>query len=222
MIVNLLLAEDGPPFYFIGDPKRLILSLTFEDPGPSPLEFSDLSLIDQKKILIAIRMEHIEADVPYGELVAEYEKLFSKEAPVAPSPPAPTPEPAGAMAPPTQKSTYEEAEGLFQESCKKIVKQKIKDLKVSLKNESDLRKLRTIRDLELKKKSPRVSVVNFINLELRKLQAAIVEEIQNGGNVVEIEAEPPSTKETFVSDVVESEETTVHLTPEVLIGRATK
>ena len=222
MIVNLLLMEDGPPFYFLGDPKRLILSLTYENPGPSPIEFSNLSLIDQKKILIAIRMEQLEADVPYGDMVTEYQKFFSKEAPVGITPPAPVQEPAGAVVQLDPPRTFEQLEAKFQESCKEIVKQRITKMKVSLKNESDFRKLRTIRDLELKKKSPRVSVVNFINLELRKLQASLVEEIQNGASVVEIEAEPPPTKETFVSDVIESEETTVHLTPEVLIGRLAK
>ena len=222
MIINLILADDGPPFFFLGDPKRLILSLTYQDPGPMPIDFEDLSLVDQKKIIIAVSREQLESDVPYPALVTEYEKLFSKDAPVVPEPQAPPKEPAGAppVVDPTEERNQQEAS--FQKECQTIVKQKIKAIKANLENESDLRKLRTIRDLELQKKSPRITVVNYINLELRKLQAGIVEEIENGDNVIEIDAEPALRKETFVSDVVESNLEIVHLTPEVLISRATK
>jgi hypothetical protein len=219
MQIYLNLAEDGPPFWFLGDPKRLTVSLTYQEPGPIEVEFSNLTMPDQKKILQSIQAGQIESNVPWADMYVEYEKVFSKAAPVRIEPQEPTPKPTGAVQAIPSVDLRVAKEAAFQEKCQKIVKEKLSQLKESLKKEKDIRTLRTIRDLELQKKSPRTSVVNFINLELRKLQSGIIEEIENDDNVVVIEAEPAARGETFVSNVVESDLETVQLTPEMLIGR---
>ena len=88
-----------------------------------------------------------------------------------------------------------------------------------MENSTDTRTLQTVRNLELKKASPRVSVLNFVELEIRKLQQQIVESIEKDAKPGTIKVGSPKKGETFVTDVIESEQEIVQLTPEMLIGQ---
>jgi hypothetical protein len=226
MKTYLTLSDDGPPFFFLGDPDKLTLSLTFQQPGPTEVDFSRLAIPDQKKVLAHLLAEQIESTVSYKELFSEYQNIFSQSAPTEPEPqkPAkgPAEKPVGADQSLTIPKTYLDKEAKFQAKCEKLVKKGIKVIKAELKKASNVRMLRTIRDLELKKKSPRVSVINFIELELRKMDRAIIESIEKDANPVTIDTESPPKGGTFVSDVIESEQETVQLTPETLIDQETQ
>lgn len=222
MKINLTLTDDGPPFLFLGDPDKLVLSLTFQDPGPKEVDFSLLSFPDQRKVIAHMKGEELESDIPLQGLIDEYQKIFSQSAPAEPAPKGPAKKPAGADEGLKMPETYLKKEEKFQAKCKKLVKKTLKALKVELTKDNDSRTLQTVRDLELKKKSPRASVLNFIELELRKLQREIVESIENDANPGTIKTEPLRGQEKFVSDVVESEQEIVQLTPETLIGRMAK
>jgi hypothetical protein len=223
MKTSLTLTDDGPPFFFLGDPDKLVLSLTFQDPGPKEVDFSQLSIPDQKKVLAHVLAEQVEANTPYDDLFGEYQTIFSQSAPAEPETQTPAGEPAQEPAGADHKlkipKNYLDKEEKFQAKCKKLVKKSLKGLKAELTKANNARMLRVVRDLELKKKSPRVSVLNFIEIELRKLDRAIIESIEKDANTVTIKAESPRKGETFVSDVIESEQETVQLTPEMLIGQ---
>lgn len=226
MKTYLTLPDDGPPFFFLGDPDKLTLSLTFQQPGPKEIDFSRLSIPDQKKVLAHVLAEQLESTVSYKELFGEYQHIFSQSAPAEPEPqkPAkgPAKEPVGADQGFSIPKTYLDKEAKFQEKCEKLVKKGVKIIKAELKKANDVRMLRTVRDLELKKKSPRVSVLNFIELELRKMDRAIIESIEKDANPVTIDTKPPPEGGTFVSDVIESEHETIQLTPETLIDQKTR
>jgi len=222
MKIQLTLLDDGPPFFFLGDPKQLVFSLTYQAPGPKDLEFDTLSLGDQKKILAHILAEHLECDQSYEVLYGEYQNIFSQSAPVEPEakkPEEPAKEPAGAEKGATIPEGYVQQEEKFQKKCKKLVKKSLKALKKELENSNNPRILQTVRNLELKKASPRASVLNFIDIEVRELQQQIVESIENGAKSDTMKTRSPKKGETFVSDVIESEQEIVQLTPEMLIGQ---
>lgn len=222
MKTTLTLLDDGPPFFFLGDPNKLILSLTYQNPGPQEVDFSVLPLPDQKKVLTHVLAGQVESSVSYDELYGTYQKIFSQDAPAVPESQKPAQKPAGADQKLKIPQTYLEKEEKFQAKCKKLVKKSFKHLKAELIKANNARMLRIVRDLELQKKSPRVSVLNFIEVELRKLDRAIVESIENDTNPVTIKAGSSLEGETFVSDVIESEQETIQFTPEMLIGQETK
>ena len=214
MNIQISLAEDGPPFWFLGDPKYLIVTLTYHEPGPTTVDFSKLGNKEQKQILVAMQMEHITVDRSFVELEQEYEKFF----------PANTPDKASGGEAPGRtgmdralkmEAGRQEKEAKFQAKCQLLSKQKISILKSAINKEEDLRILRTLRDMELAKKKSRPAVLTALDLKLRKIQANLVEEIEKSA-ITEIEAELPPEKETFVSDVIELEKEIVHLTPEIL------
>lgn len=214
MLIQITLAEDGPPFWFLGDPKYLKVSLTFHEPGPVEVDFSKLGNKEQKQILVAMQMEYITVDKSFFALEQEYEKFFPANTPVNASSEE-APKRTGMDRALKMEANRQEKEAKFQDKCRLLSKQGISALKHALKDETDLRLLRNIRDSEMNKKKPRPSILGFLDTKLRKLQANLIEEIENSA-ITEIEAELPPEKETFVSDVIELERETVHLTPEIL------
>lgn len=223
MQIQLTLLEDGPPFFFLGDPKKLSLSLTYQDPGPQAVDFSALSLADQKKVLMHILVEKVKSNVAYQDLYQEYQKIFSQSAPAEPQVDKPVEKPvqppAGAKKPAKIPEQYMHQEEQFQEKCKKLVKKSLKLLKEELKESNDTRMLQTVRNLELQKRSPRASVLNFVELQLRKCHQEIINSIENDANTVTIKTGSPVQGEQFVSDVIESEQEIVQLTPDMLIDQ---
>jgi len=216
MIINLTLTEEGPPFWFLGDPKNLLVSLTYQDPGPASVDFSQLTQLECRKICMDIQRGKLECDIPFNKLAAEYDKFFRRD-------PTTTPEAGSARKKRTGvdkalkiAGVREKQEEKFQKRCKMIAKQSIRALRAALKDEKDMRLLRKVRDLELEKRSPRPTVLDLIELQVQKLQLNVATNIEKNAGSVEIEAESPPKKETFVSDVIESDKEIVQFTPDEL------
>ena len=189
MKVNLRLSDDAPAFFMLGDPSRLSLLLSYQNPGPQEVDFSSLSPGDQRKVLGSLRMEHLESDVSYNDLFQEYQRLFSQETPAEPTPQQ------------THQQAVQKAVGVetiraqlpqkhidlqaqFQEKCKKLSKKTLKALKKELSQDNDMRLLRELRELEFAKRSPRKSILDFIELEIRRVNEEIIKSIENDDDPV--------------------------------------
>lgn len=220
MQVNLTLTDDGPAFLMLGDPTQLSLLLSFENPGPQRVDFTLLSAADQRRVLAHINAEQLESDVPYEALVAEYQRLFSQAAPAEPPKVAtqPAPQAVGASGPTMQlPQKHVDLQVEFEKRCKALSRKSLKALKKEFADDVDIRVLRRLRDLELEKRSPRKSILDFIELAIRQYNEAVINSIEKNDDADTIEKKMDLQGETFVSDVIESEHETVQLTPEMII-----
>lgn len=216
--MQVTLTDMGPPMFFLGDPRNLILSLSFANPGPVELDFDSLERIQQQKILSALQNGHLESDIPFQEL---YEG-FSKSAP----PKAPTPiSPVADKIIETTKMLAEqrsELQSKRQEKEEKLKEKCIYHLSKgstwaikSLSHEEDPRYLRMLLATE-QAGANRVSVLVKIKTRLKRVETELAVKI-NKATAAQI-AVMRSEAETSDLNVVESEQRTVILTPEDLIA----
>jgi len=213
MIVSISLAEDSVPFWFLGEPRNIKKTLNFSEPGPVQVDFTQLTKLEQKKILTDLAGEVIECDRSFNDLRQVHLHMFPEESPdnqKAPDIPV-------AEAPEPKKEVDQRAK--LEERCALISKQGVRAIKAVLKDEKDTTLLRLIRRAEGLRKKPRASVISFLDSLLVKLSLEKAEQIEAS---IENDDTPlprmPSTSrgETINYDVVESERETVALTAEQL------
>ena len=227
MIIQIKLTDKSPPFWFLGDPKNLIVNLNFRDPGPVQVNFEELSESDRKKIIQSMQLRHIDTDVNLSELNDVHLRLQSPFLPsiqdfVEPSGPLPVAEEIEEKKPeviPEEKEVdikkvqsetikQDEKDRKFNERCQFLIKQNFSALKSTLKDCKDVRLLRFLKETEKKRKKPRLSVLLFLEDLMAKVQGDIVKSIENDSKTTPVKY---GKQETFQYDVIESEEETVHL-----------
>lgn len=210
--MQIKLAEDGPPMWFLGEPRNLIVSLTGENPGPIELDFYKLGTMDQMRVLTAMKNGEVEGDPSFEDLYAEWSKK-SKHTPPQQNPPANAVAEAIINSRLKTEVTRTEREAKFQERCDWAVTQNIKSLKSLIQNSDDIRFLRTILQAERTGKG-RKTVIRWITERLNRFEKVVANEaIKFTPNA----RDPYQPKETIPYAVVESEQETIVLSPEELI-----
>lgn len=221
MKVQLKLADDGPPFWFLGEPRDIRVSLTMTDPGPIEVDFDALADVERTKIMADLQRGIVESDVPFPTL---HEVCLRLQAPPPPS--------VEAEAHLAQQQRYEAAQKALKQQVAKEKKVKkfnervdylsklgVRAVRAALQDESDIRLLRAIREKEALKKRPRKSLMNFIEDKIKRIQLSVVEDIEKKQNLnakpLKLDSMDAKSK-TFLSDVVESEGEVVQFSNEDL------
>lgn len=221
MRFEINLAEDGPPFWILGEPHDIRIHLSLGSPGPVSVNFNELSDHERSRIMLDLQRGQIECDVDMIKLHDAYLQLQK--------PPAPN---EAAQAHLEQKARHEEAQKVLKERAKRekdqqkfdsklqwLCKMSARALKSSLVDEDNIRMLRSVRDAELARKRARPSIVRYIDEKLKRIQVGVLEEIER--NKADEKVAVPKgfvdrPSKTFVSDVIESENEIVELSNEDL------
>lgn len=219
--MQIKLSSDGPPMWFLGDPKQLVASLTYVEPGPVEVDFQALGDAEQKAVLTAVQRGVVESDIPFQEL---YQVWLKSKSPV------PQPSPTGNQEQIRQaavqamqerliqrQAVAQKKEGKFQSRCEYLISQNVIGLKSAVQNEKNERVLHNLLKLEQSGKQ-RVSVVKLIHEKLRRIEAARARKIDKATRR-QIRSDRLK-QQTSAMSVVESEQETITLTPEDLIAAA--
>ena len=225
--MKIKLSENSPvSMLFIGEPKNLVASLTFANPGPVDLDFDTLSRQQQLKVLNALKQGVVETDTPFQDLYDKWNLSQPKSPPEdKPVPQTDTPvvkDPSKAeerMA--LEKERADKEQKLF-ERCSLLLKQNTKVIQAELLGEEDTRFIRNLLQMESANKQRKI-VLSFLQEKLVKIEAKIAKKISK--DVAEQVAytprkyHEPTDFETKGYTVVESEQKTVVLSPNELIRR---
>lgn len=233
--MKIKLSEFGPTMWFLGEPKKLVLSLTFKNPGPVDIEFAQLNSVDQNKLLKAIRTGIIESDVSFHELSEKWvkgDKSQSSETKETGS--IDLVETNSTICKTDQRLVWaqqiEEKRNILQaqktqeevsilERCKYLMGLTVRGLKTTLKQEKNIKVLRTLLKLEESHKARKL-VLETIREKIRvhdhELSLEILQHTKSqlASPVVGI------PKDNMSYTIEESDLETVTLTPEALISSA--
>lgn len=224
--MQITLTDLGPPIWFLGEPKNLIVSLNFANPGPVELDFTKLERVHQQRVLLALQNGYLESDIPFQEI---YE-CYTKSAPPAPKMVAPD-EIASAPVANTVAATTklladqrlqieaerQEKEEKIKEKCLLKLKGSVVAAVSNLVGEEDPRYLRMLISYEQQGKN-RKMVIRKIRERIKRIEDGLAKKITK-----ETEDQIAAMKsETNEMVVVESEQRTVVLTPEDLIAAGVK
>jgi len=211
--------HNGPPIWFLGEPKKVKVSLTYQQPGPETIEFEKLSELEQKQILIGIQKKTLESDKSYMDLYNLYLQGQPKEE-------APSQEVQTYLNKKKEKKVEkkqlsvlakrEKQEQKFKSRCEHISKQTTRAIKAAIKNEDDLRLLRTLLQMELKNKN-RISVKDLLQEHIRKIQKEISIGIEKATTDKPISLGTP--REMFPYEILESESQVVHFASEAIANK---
>ena len=222
--MQIKLSEFGPSMWFLGEPRRLIVSLNFMSPGPVEVDFASLSQPDQNKLLTAIRQGIIESDIPFCELHAAYIKAM--EIPGAPSSVETVqvdPRVAYAQEVQAQRNALQaeraKKEAKLLERCKFLNGLTIRAFKAALKGDQDIQFLRTLLTME-EAGEKRHGIINFLQEKIarheRILSERIIQETAQGkGSYL-----APKEKVEYNIEVSEVQQVQISLSPEELIAAA--
>lgn len=175
--------------WYLGAPRpapKLILSSV--EPGPIDVNFKGLTLEEQAHVLNGIQRGDIMADMSFDSLYQHYVNSL---------PPEPE-------APPEVKSYLETVEQKREEvrtlkkaakeskkeddikaRCASITKQSVKALKYLIRQEQDIRVLRTLLVLETQKpaKKQRASIVDLLNEKIRAFNGLVAASIEHSASL---------------------------------------
>lgn len=215
--MQLKLTDRGPSMWFLGEPKNLIVSLTFVNPGPVEIDFDSLDEGQQNKILIGLRDGALESDAPFQQLY----QTWAKERVTTPPP---NQELQTTSPSPTQKemskleAQVQQREQRFQERCDYLLTQSVRAIQVGLRNEDSIAFLQRMVQAELQGKR-RKGLLTFLKEKIKRLTIKAHEEIskQISRDTKRQRKNLYVPEETINFNVVESEQETVILTPEDLI-----
>lgn len=221
--MQITLNTSSSAMFFLGDPKNLLLSLSYSNPGPVELDFESLDRNLQQKILLAVRNEVLNSDVPAEDLY----KIWSKDIVVA--------QKTESKAPPTQAEIQvqqrmelemrrKEKEDKFLARCDSILRAGKRAVSSELaENPEDSRLARTLLQMEQAGKN-RKGIVAPILSRIKTQERIMAQRINREVNEQLRTTRPKRTlnmrsvaPETDEYTVVESDFKTVVLTPEQLI-----
>lgn len=207
--------DSGLTMWFLGEPGNIKASLNYSEPGPIEINFSKLTELEQKKLLIDVQSKRVLTDTPYKDLYEEWSKRVKETMP------SPSPQVQQHLQHVKQKKEEQkqlranldkaDRERKFQEKCIYLSKKSARALKAAVQDEKDLRLFRVLRSLEIKRKKPRVSVTSFLDDQIRKLQKEVVKEIEDSVNkpALYIPKHMQGPEETIKVDVIESDQEVV-------------
>lgn len=216
--MQIQLNVDASPMWFLGEPKNIVLSLNYQQPGPVEVDFDELEESLQKKLLISIRDGIIISDISFQNL---YQVWLKSRPTVEETPPE---DPQAAMREAIARQAAErvakrekelrEKEEKFQKRCRQITEQSLRALKTMINEEKDERTVRHVLAIEEQEKQ-RSMVIRFLHEKLRQIEAKRARDIERKTKK-QIKSDKMK-RQTSPMTVVESEMETVTLTPEDLI-----
>lgn len=230
MKVKVQLNKKGPPMWFLGEPRKIILSLNFTNPGPKIIEFKELEPCLRTKLMDDIQRGLIDANVDYAVLFKEHNSLNRPQDIALPKlPPVQNSQPTKII----DRVTFDEAmrkaeicEDKLSQKCMFILKNGIQGVKAALSTEVDLKCLRKLAVLERTGKK-RKGVLNLLKEKIKFLtiqeHKLITQKIKEEEKVREMNRQIKQSglsKETYNFSVIESDERVVILSPEDLINGA--
>lgn len=210
MNLALTLSSIGPSMWFLGKPGELKISLTCNDPGPKEIDFRSLSSSEQRTIILAIRREHLIADVPIDKLIGLYqEQLYQKREEETPEI--------------VQQAREEQKPALLDDTakrateltafCQELAQQSIRALQVTIQEKKeDIAFLKKMLNIEALNKN-RTTIRNLIKKHLEKHFENVSGSIEQSYNPDAPDlAAGTKLEATLSSDVVELEQETIQLT----------
>lgn len=218
--MRLQLAPKGPPVWFLGEPRKIRVSLSFQTPGPVEIDFTTLTLKEQKQVLHSLRLGHITSDVPLAELLSLHEQTQPKEAPPPPVQQylAKQEKENTAALLLKQKATKEQKDQQLAERCAYLVKQSVKAIKAVVSKSEDTRFLRVLLTAEKEAKA-RATVVSYIEEQIRKVQYEVALKMEQAAKQPPLKL-APEPGATFSKDVIDSESRLITLSEQDLIDLA--
>lgn len=191
-------------------PKQLKAVLNFREPGPVEFSFTDdLTNAEQKQVLIGLEKDIIETDVSFATLYEVYLRgttPMATEPKVEPLPKAVAePVPTPTVAPPVSAVEKKDvADKKIQEKVDWLIAQRAGALLTAIKQEKQIRVLRSLRTSELKKKVPRAKVLAAIDERLIAIQQTI------GGAIKDSEDKPLPEAQQKLLDKLNKQTETQH------------
>lgn len=222
--MKINLSKRGPAFWFLGDPKNLIVSLNQSSPS-ADVDFDSLKSDYQLKILNSLKRHQIECSESYQDLYGRWSKEYfeqkKKEA---------GPDPAIQMRIEAQKRMQERRQAIEEkrdkqaareeERCQTLLKRSFLAVRTSLKDEKDTVFLKKFLNAERANRN-RKSVIQFLERRIVRIGIEKQQEIERKVNrAVNKQLKRLKSRETLRLRVIESEKETVVLTPEDLIAAA--
>lgn len=195
------------PMWFLGEPKNIKLSLTMTEPGPVEINFFDLQIEDQKRILNDLFTGVLTSDVRFDELLKAFkdrqkqvEKVVEKPAPLQEKPVTET------SAKP--RKPYVRVEDQIDIKAKSLVKGSFPAIRSALHQDgTDIRLIRKVYEYEQQKKRPRKSVIDWLGEKLRKVEKDLAVKLES---VSEKQKPKPSRDIADMYEVVDEDEEVVN------------
>lgn len=219
--MQITLTEIGPPIWFLGEPKNILISLSFAKPGPVDVDFESLDKNNQVRLLKAIQNGYIESDISFQELYQIHTKSQLPGAPPKQVKPQDVERPKDPLKEQRDKLEAErkEKEEKFQDKCQRALSGSTEAVKGFLLGEDDPRFFRTLLSMEKVGKA-RKGVIKLLTERIKRVEDKIARQISREANMQEQVIKEYEEKLTKGMHVVESEQRTIVLTPEDLINAA--
>jgi len=218
--MQIKLLPKGPPMWFLGEPKKLKVSLTCQQPGPVEIDFRVLTSTEQRQILLSMRNQQIEASESFEDLHAIY--LTQKQ---VEEPPPEVKQYLEKKAEEEEQETFLAAQVKAEQKTKKITERceylatlSYRAIKAALLKEKDPKVFRIFLEIE-KKGRARLGVIQFVEERLKRIHMILEKSIEASEKEPAIRLPKPAD-ETYLEDVVESEVETLVLTEQDLIDLA--
>jgi hypothetical protein len=209
----------GPPLWFLGNPKDLKISLTYEEPGPIEIDFKHLPRSEQEQIIAAVEARHLDSDMSLPQLRSEW----AEANPSVPVQETETPEQQfrAAMAKEVEQRLRKRQEMKAKEDKKVndkiayLLKQNVRSLKSALTGQTDERLVQMLLQQERANKKRRVAI-QVLEEKLRQLAAKRAKKISRESQL-QLKINRWANEKTKVEPVVDSEQETILLTPSDLV-----
>lgn len=211
MLINISLHEDGPPMWFLGEPKTPKIALNFMEPGPIIIEFDSFNDSEKTQIIRAIELNRITSSVDI---------LLLKKSMVMPEiKPTEVSEPAKTVALIQEKKNKKE--GLkspidvflkqrneeMTSMSNEILSLKAQQIKAKIKEIKDIKLLRKMKTIELDGHN-RKTIIGAILKQISDLSKVAKDSIQDTG-LQDLTKDDKIDEELKIEEVEEKE---IHLT----------
>lgn len=206
--MRLELTSLGPVMWCIGSPQDLKIHLTTIAPGPIEVDFDSLTMKEQLRVLKALQKGHLSSDQPFESLVKTYQEAQAAELRTQIT----TQEEE-------KKPTLWEAEAQrnkeIMERCEYLVKQPVRSVKAALKEEKDLKFLKSFLAMEQKNKDRKV-LIRFTKEQIQKEESKIADSLSRSLQEEPLPIKTSAAESKMLANVIESEERSITFSEEQL------
>lgn len=208
MIINISLHEDGPPMWFLGEPKTPKIALNFMEPGPIIVEFDSFNDSEKTQIIRAIELNRITSSIEVLELkksmvIPEVKAVENSEPkefiPIKETQKEKPKSPIDAFL----KQRNEEMTSISNE----VLNLKAQQIKTKIKEIKDIKLLRKMRTIELDGHN-RKTIIGAISKQISDLSKIAKDSIQDTG-LQDLSKDDKINEDLKIEEVEEKE---IHLT----------
>lgn len=217
--MQVWLHEEGPPIWFLGEPKDLIVTLTLNEPGPVELDFESLNDQQKARVIQSLNTLQIESDVSVSELQNREQKQNQKKEDMAADINLAVVERLQKEKEKADQIRKEKEEKLL-ERCKYIMDKPVRAIKSALKNEKDMKLFDKLFTLEQQGKN-RKMVLRWLQEKrvfLAKEQTKKIDKEVQKAMKKEKTYKENANGQTIGFNVIESDSETVVLSPNDLVN----